>query len=76
MIVAAADALASLVNAYRPGASLLPRISELRPVSAHVALAVAQAAADEGVARQPLQDPVNDIYTRMWQPEYPPVEII
>jgi len=76
MIVAAAEALASLVNAYRPGASLLPRISELRPVSAHVALAVAQAAADEGVARHPLQDPVNDIYTRMWQPEYPEVEII
>ncbi|MEI2827731.1 MAG: NAD-dependent malic enzyme [Dermatophilaceae bacterium] len=76
MIVAAAEALASLVNAYRPGASLLPRISELRPVSAHVALAVAQAAADEGVARHPLQDPVNEIYTRMWQPEYPPVEII
>ena len=76
MIAAAAEALAALVNTYRPGASLLPRISELRPVSAHVALAVAAAAAEEGVARRPLTDPVSDIYTRMWQPEYPPVEII
>lgn len=76
MIAAAAEALAARVNAYRPGASLLPSMSELRPVSAHVALAVAAAAAEEGVARRPLREPINDIYSRMWQPEYPRVEVV
>ncbi len=76
MIVAAAETLARQVNTYRPGASLLPGMDELRVVSAHVALAVAQAAADEGVARRPLTDPVNDVYLRMWQPEYPAVEVV
>jgi len=76
MIAAAAEALARRVNAYRPGASLLPSMADLRPVSAHVALAVAAAAAEEGVARAPLTDPIDDIYTRMWQPTYPAVEVI
>ncbi len=76
MIAAAAEALAARVNTYRPGAALLPAMSELRPVSSHVALAVAAAAAEEGVARRPLTDPINEIYTRMWQPQYPPVEVI
>ncbi len=76
MIVAAAEALAGRVNAYRPGASLLPSVRDLRPVSAHVALAIAAAAAEEGVARRPLTDPINDIYSRMWQPTYPRVEVV
>ena len=76
MISAAAHALAGLVNAYRPGASLLPLMGNLRTVSATVALAVAQAAADEGVADRPLEDPIQEIYSRMWQPDYPPVEPI
>ena len=76
MIAAAAEALAARVNTYRPGAALLPSMSELRPVSSHVALAVAAAAAEEGVARSPLTDPINDIYLRMWQPTYPEVEVI
>ena len=76
MIAAAAEALAARVNTYRPGAALLPSMSELRPVSSHVALAVAAAAAEEGVARQPLTDPINEIYSRMWQPAYSPVEVV
>jgi malate dehydrogenase (oxaloacetate-decarboxylating) len=76
MIAAAAETLAKQVNAYRPGAALLPAMDALRPVSAHVALAVARAAAEEGVARRPLTDPVNDVYLRMWQPEYPAIEIV
>jgi malate dehydrogenase (oxaloacetate-decarboxylating) len=76
MIAAAAQTLARQVNAYRPGASLLPGMDQLRPVSAHVALAVARAAAEEGVARRPLSDPVNDVYQRMWQPEYPAIEVV
>ncbi len=76
MIAAAADALAGLVNAYRPGAALLPSISDLRMVSATVAVAVAKAAAEAGVADRPLADPIQDIYARMWQPVYPPVQVV
>jgi malate dehydrogenase (oxaloacetate-decarboxylating) len=76
MVGAAADALAGLVNAYRPGASLLPSLGDLRMVSATVAVAVARAAEAEGVAATPLTDPVQEVFARMWQPEYPHVEAI
>jgi len=76
MIAAAADALAGLVNTYRPGAALLPSISDLRMVSATVAVAVARAATAEEVANRPLTDPIQDIYARMWQPVYPPVQVV
>jgi malate dehydrogenase (oxaloacetate-decarboxylating) len=76
MVGAAADALAGLVNAYRPGAALLPAISDLRMVSATVAVAVARAAEAEGVASSPLTDPVQQIFARMWQPDYPPIHAI
>lgn len=74
MIASAAKALASLVNAWRPGASLLPGMNDLRRVSATVALAVAAQAEADGVARNPLTNPIDDIYGRMWQPVYPPIE--
>jgi len=76
MIAAAAEALAGMVNAYRQGAPLLPTISALRTVSATVAVAVAQQAATEGLARNPLTDPIQQIYERMWQPVYPEIEAI
>lgn len=76
MIYRAADALAGLVNEYRPGASLLPSMSDLRVVSATVAMAVASCAVEQGFARRPFNDPVNDIYQRMWKPEYPRLEIL
>lgn len=76
MIAAAADALAGLVNAWRPGASLLPGFSDLRLVSASVAIAVAEQAAREGVAEEPLTDPIQQIYERMWQPKYTEIETI
>ena len=76
MIVAAAEALAGLVNAFRPGASLLPGMDNLRRVSATVALAVAAQAERDGVARRPLANPIDEVYGRMWQPVYGPVEAI
>ncbi|MBL8930775.1 MAG: NAD-dependent malic enzyme [Kineosporiaceae bacterium] len=76
MIAAAAEALATLVNAYRPGAALLPSMTDLRMVSAHVAVAVAREAEIEGLAREPLTDPIQQIFDRMWQPAYPPIEAI
>lgn len=76
MIYAAADALAGLMNEYRPGASLLPSMSDLRVVAATVAKAVAQTAEEQGLARRPMTNPIADIYQRMWKPEYPRLEIL
>jgi malate dehydrogenase (oxaloacetate-decarboxylating) len=76
MIAAASSALAGMVNAWRPGAPLLPDISELRLVSATVAIAVAKQAEAEGVAGEPLTDPIQQVYERMWQPRYPEIEAI
>lgn len=71
MIAAAARAVASLVSLRTMGAPLLPRIGELRRVSATVAIAVARAAAEDGVAGVELDNPVQDVFDRMWQPVYP-----
>ena len=76
MIYAAAAALAGLVNEYRPGASLLPSMGDLRLVAATVAKAVAETAEKEGLARRPMTNPINDIYQRMWKAEYPRLEIV
>src|ERR1700685_1539324 len=50
MFAAAASAVSSLVAVRQPGASLLPHIDDLRSVSMTVAVAVAEAAAVEGLA--------------------------
>ncbi len=76
MIAASAEALAGLTNAYRPGASLLPGMADLRLVSATVAIAVAKAAEEDGVAGHVMEDPVGEIYAHMWQPNYPVLEPI
>jgi len=76
MIFRAAEALAGLVHDHRPGASLLPSINDLRLASAAVAVAVATCAIEEGHARHPLANPVDEIYRRMWKPEYPQLEVI
>ncbi len=75
MIAAAADAVAKLSDATRPGAPLLPPVSDLRPVSAAVAIAVARTAAEEGLAQVALDDPIQQVHQAMWRPEYPRLEI-
>jgi malate dehydrogenase (oxaloacetate-decarboxylating) len=74
MIAAAADAVARLSDATKPGAPLLPPVSDLRPVSAAVAIAVAEAAAAEGLAQAPLVNPIQQVHQAMWRPDYPRVE--
>ena len=74
MIAAAADAVAQLSDATRPGAPLLPPVSDLRPVSAAVAIAVARAAVAEGLAQVPVVNPIEQVHGAMWRPEYPRVE--
>ena len=77
MLVAAAHAVAGRVEATVAGASLLPPIPELRETSAMVAIAVARAAADDGVAQNPVDDDIETrIRAAMWQPGYPTIEAV
>jgi malate dehydrogenase (oxaloacetate-decarboxylating) len=75
MITAAAQAVAALSDGTA-GTSLLPPVTNLRMVSAAVALAVARAAEKEGLAQAPLHDPVQQIHQAMWRPQYPSFEAI
>ena len=75
MIAAAADAVARLSDATTPGAPLLPPMDDLRAVSAAVAIAVAIAAAEEGLAQVPVDDPIQQVHDAMWRPDYPRIEI-
>lgn len=70
MFIAAANAVSSLVTVRQPGASLLPHIDDLRSVSATVAVAVAEMADAEGLARVRFTDIVQEVQDSMWQPRY------
>jgi malate dehydrogenase (oxaloacetate-decarboxylating) len=76
MLAAAASAVSSLVTVSQPGASLLPQIDDLRIISVTVAVAVAEAASREGLARVRLHDVVQQVHDAMWQPEYHRIEAI
>ncbi|QQE80060.1 NAD-dependent malic enzyme [Alicyclobacillus sp. SO9] len=71
MLEAAARAVTGMVNVEQPGASLVPDVHELRAVSATVAVAVATAAVEEGVARIQPEDMIQAVHDAMWRPEYP-----
>ena len=74
MLVAAASAVSSLVVVRQPGASLLPQVDDLRSVSMTVAIAVAEAAQDEGLARVKLGDIVRRVQDAVWYPAYRRIE--
>ncbi|MBM9465689.1 NAD-dependent malic enzyme [Nakamurella leprariae] len=71
MLLAAAEAVAGQVDPTPLGASLLPDVENLRASSATVALAVARAAAADGVATHAHDDLVQAVQDAMWQPVYP-----
>jgi malate dehydrogenase (oxaloacetate-decarboxylating) len=74
MIFAAARALAELVDPTTPGASLLPQMEDLRNTSVAVAVAVAEEARHEGVARATLDaDLEQQVRDAVWTPAYRPV---
>jgi malate dehydrogenase (oxaloacetate-decarboxylating) len=75
MIAAAADAVARLSDVSKPGAALLPPMTDLRSVSAAVAIAVATTAAEEGLAKVELHDPIQQVHDAMWRPEYPRIDL-
>ncbi|MEV6038003.1 NAD-dependent malic enzyme [Nonomuraea sp. NPDC052116] len=70
MLQAAAEAVAGMVDVSAKGASLLPQVDNLREVSATVAVAVANRAAEEHLARTTLRDTVQQVHDAMWQPAY------
>ncbi|WP_431472919.1 NAD-dependent malic enzyme [Ornithinimicrobium sp. W1665] len=76
MITAAAQAVAEMTTARRPGSAVLPSMRQLRAVSAAVAVRVAQAAQEDGIARRTLTNPIQDIHDLMWVPNYPTVEVV
>jgi malate dehydrogenase (oxaloacetate-decarboxylating) len=75
MLLAAAEAVAGQVDVSRPGASLLPPVENLRASSATVAIAVARAAAKDGVATKTHENLVQAVQDAMWQPVYPPGDV-
>ena len=71
MLLAAAEAVAGQVDVSAPGAPLVPPVSNLRASSATTAVAVAQAAIDDGVATRKPGNLVQAVQDAMWQPVYP-----
>jgi malate dehydrogenase (oxaloacetate-decarboxylating) len=71
MLLSAAEAVAGQVDVTQPGSSLLPAVDNLRASSATVAVAVARAAAADGVATKSPDDLVQAVHDAMWQPVYP-----
>ncbi len=71
MLLAAARAVADLVDISLPGAPLLPPVSRLRETSVAVAVAVVRAARVEGVAESgPDTDLAAQVRALMWEPRY------
>jgi malate dehydrogenase (oxaloacetate-decarboxylating) len=74
MLAAAAGAVARLVDTTAVGASLLPQVEDLRATSLAVAVAVAEAARHDGVARTPAERHTEAaISSLMWDARYRPV---
>ncbi|MEW9110747.1 MAG: NAD-dependent malic enzyme [Cytobacillus gottheilii] len=70
MFVAASNAVAEMSDSSQPGASLLPSIEHLHEVSIYVAVQVAKAAMEEGIARAEITDPAKAVNDAVWEPEY------
>jgi malate dehydrogenase (oxaloacetate-decarboxylating) len=75
MLLAAAEAIAGLVDIEEPGAALLPHVGNLRVTSSTVAVAVARRAVQDGVAQADLTNPVQAVQDAMWRAAYPPLEL-
>jgi malate dehydrogenase (oxaloacetate-decarboxylating) len=70
MLLAAAEAVAGQVDVSAPGAALVPPVDNLRASSATTAVAVTQAAIDDGVATTKPGNLVQAVQDAMWQPVY------
>ena len=76
MFAAAANAVAEMCETNQPGASLLPSIEKLHDVSIYVAVEVAKAAIEEGIARAEITDVTKAVVDAVWQPEYKKIKSV
>ncbi|MET8874310.1 NAD-dependent malic enzyme [Nocardia sp. NPDC004604] len=74
MLFAASEAIGGMVDSARKGAGLLPNVENLRVMSATVAVAVAEQAVRDGVAK-PLTDPGRAVQDAMWHASYPDLAV-
>jgi malate dehydrogenase (oxaloacetate-decarboxylating) len=76
MFMAASRALSALSPALAdPGGPLLPRLEEIRSISAQVAVAVGLQGQQEGVAPSTTTEELErSVNSRMWLPRYLPLE--
>lgn len=70
MFTAAANAVAQMCDSSQPGSSLLPSIEKLHDVSIYVAVEVAKAAIEEGIAKAEITDVAKAVVDAAWEPEY------
>ncbi len=70
MFTAAACTIADMVDASQLGASILPAVANVREVSVHVAVAVAERAIREGLARINPPNLETAVRNAMWEPKY------
>ena len=71
MLLAAAEAVAGQADVSAPGASLLPAVEQPARLLGDHGVAVARAAADDGVATSKPDNLVQAVQDAMWQPAYP-----
>ncbi|MBT2623963.1 NAD-dependent malic enzyme [Bacillus sp. ISL-32] len=76
MFAACAKSIAGMVNVGQTGAPMLPKVEDLRTVSATVAVAVAEAAIKDGVAEEEPGDLIQAVQDTMWYPVYKPIQAI
>jgi malate dehydrogenase (oxaloacetate-decarboxylating) len=76
MFTAAAHAIAQMVDPSQLGAAILPPIADVRDVSVRVAVAVAEQAVREGLARIEPPDVQTAVRTAMWEPRYRPTRAV
>ena len=70
MFAASANAVANATKGTGRGAAILPRVEDLRSVSTEVAIAVAKAAIEDGVARITPDNIEQAVKDAMWEPTY------
>jgi malate dehydrogenase (oxaloacetate-decarboxylating) len=76
MFTAAACAIAEMVDAPQLGASILPAVANVREVSVRVAIAVAEHAVREGLARVNPPNLEAAIREAIWEPRYRPIKAV
>ncbi len=76
MFMAAASAIAEMIDASQLGAAILPPVANLREVSVHVATAVAEQAARDGLARVTPPHAETAVRNAMWEPRYRPIKAV